>query len=174
VETRNATEQDLAEIGRIYGEAIDEQATGDTLPLSPADRATWFATHPADRYPVLVAPSIESGPGRQGEEAELRGWASLSAYRPGRLALRHTAEVSYYVARSARRSGVGRGLVEACLARARQLEFRTLIAILLDENTPSRRLLEGVGFAQWGDLPQVADFNGRRVGHLYYGLEITR
>ena len=163
MEIRLATREDLPEIVRIYNEAIDEQVTGDTVPLFAEDRTDWFAAHPPDGYPILVAEAPGAG---------LRGWASLSAYRPGRWALRHTAELSYYVARQARRDGVGRALVAACIERARTLELRSLIAILLDENAPSRSLLESFDFEQWGHLPGVAHFGDRRVGHLYYGRHV--
>ncbi len=163
MQQRIATAADLPEIVRIYNEAIEEEATGDTVPQSVADREAWFAAHPPDAHPILVAP---------GEGGQLLGWASLSAYRPGRRALRGTAEISYYVARSARRSGIGRGLVDGCIARARALGISHLVAILLDENHASRALLEGCAFEQWGHLPGVADFDGRRVGHLYYGRHL--
>jgi phosphinothricin acetyltransferase len=40
---------------------------------------------------------------------------------------------------------------------------------VLEGNQASLNLLEKMGFEQWGYLPRVADFDGREVGHLYYG-----
>ncbi|MDJ0928378.1 MAG: hypothetical protein QNJ73_12105 [Gammaproteobacteria bacterium] len=53
------------------------------------------------------------------------------------------------------------------------LNIKTLFAILLDINADSFRILEKFGFRQWGHMPNVADFDGRECGHLYYGLRVA-
>ncbi len=53
------------------------------------------------------------------------------------------------------------------------LEIKTLFAILLDDNDASVKLLERFGFERWGHMPAVANFDGREVGHLYYGLRLN-
>jgi phosphinothricin acetyltransferase len=103
----------------------------------------------------------------------LAGWCSLSAYRPGRMALRHTAEISYYVHQDHRRSGVGSALIAHAIAQCPRLGLRTLFAILLDINRASASLLEKHGFARWGHLPGVAEIDGRECGHLYYGRRVA-
>ena len=100
------------------------------------------------------------------------GWCSLTAYRGGRAAVRRTAEISYYVARSARGRGVGRALVERALGDAPSLGLRVLFAIILEPNTASVRLMERCGFACWGRLPEVAEIEGRLVDHVYYGRAV--
>ncbi len=52
------------------------------------------------------------------------------------------------------------------------LQIKTLFAILLEDNCASISLLEKFGFEAWGFMPKVADFDGREVGHLYYGLRL--
>jgi phosphinothricin acetyltransferase len=52
------------------------------------------------------------------------------------------------------------------------LQIRHLFAIVLEGNEGSRRLLEKMGFEKWGYLPRVADFDGKEVGHLYYGRHL--
>jgi phosphinothricin acetyltransferase len=86
--------------------------------------------------------------------------------------LRHTVEISYYVDVDHRRKGLASALVRAMIELCPPLEIRTLFAILLDDNLASIKLLESFGFEEWGSLPRVADFDGREVGQLYYGLRV--
>lgn len=158
-----ATRADLPTIVAIYNQAVEERASGDTEPVTVEQRADWFDAHPPDRRPILLACSGE----------RVVGWASLSDHRPGRKALRHTAEVSYYVAREDRGRGVGSSLLRACIERCPALSIRTVFAILLDDNVGSIRLLEKFGFERWGHLPRVADYDGVELGQLIYGLRVS-
>lgn len=154
---------DLPTIVEIYNEAIpSKQSTGDTEPVRVEDRMPWFREHRPDEHPIFVADV----------EGDIAGWCSLSAYRPGRAALRFTAEISYYIARAYQRQGIATALVEHALASCPALEIRHVFAIVLEGNEASLKLLKKMGFEQWGYLPRVADFDGREVGHLYYGRHV--
>ena len=160
---RLAVEADLPAITGIYNQAIALQsATADISPVSIENRQTWLAEHSADKFPVFVAEI----------DGSVVGYCSLSAYRPGRMALRHTAEISYYVHERFRGMRVGSRLIEHAIEQCPRLEVRTLFAILLDINSDSVRILESFGFEKWGHLPNVADFGGRECGHLYYGRRV--
>lgn len=160
---RVAQLSDLEAIVVIYNQAVAIQATADLEPVTMASRKEWFAHHSADQSPILVAEA----------KNETLGWLSFSEYRTGRRALRHTSEISYYVHTEHRRKGVASHLLRAALERCEPLGIKTLFAILLDNNIGSIGLLQKFGFEQWGHLPGVADFAGREVGHLYYGLRIS-
>lgn len=154
---------DLLSIVTIYNQAVEAGfETADTIPWTVAGRQDWLAAHTPDTHPVFV---FETAQG-------IAGWVSLSPYRKGRLALRYTAEISYYVHRDFRRQGIGRQLVAYAIAQAKNRGFYTLFAIIIDRNTASIALLEQAGFTQWGYLPAVADFDGEKCGHCYYGLRI--
>jgi L-amino acid N-acyltransferase YncA len=160
---RLAQIDDLPAIVEIYNQSIpSKQSTGDIQPLRVEDRMTWFEEHHPEEHPIYVA-AVDGG---------VAGWCSLSAYRPGRAALRFTAEISYYIGSSYHRRGLGTALVEHALAACPALEIRHLFAIVLEGNQASLRLLEKMGFEQWGYLPRVADFDGKEVGHLYYGRHV--
>jgi phosphinothricin acetyltransferase len=160
---RFAQLDDLPAIVDIYNQSIpSQQSTGDTQPLRVEDRLTWFEEHRPDGHPIYVA-EVES---------QVAGWCSLSAYRPGRAALRFTAEISYYLASAHHRRGFGTALVEHALVACPALQIRHLFAIVLEGNQASIRLLEKMGFEQWGYLPRVANFDGKEVGHLYYGRHV--
>jgi L-amino acid N-acyltransferase YncA len=162
---RLAQQGDLALIVEIYNQAIQtKQSTGDLQPLRVEDRLAWFREHHPDQYPIFVAEV----------EGQVAGWCSLSAYRPGRAALRFTAEISYYIDFAQHRRGLGTALIEHAMAACPGLRIRHLFAVVLEGNAASLRLLEKMGFERWGYLPQVADFDGREVGHLYYGRHVQR
>ena len=160
---RLAKIDDLPAVVEIYNQAIpSKQSTGDTQPVRIEDRMAWFAEHRADEYPIFVA-DLDGG---------VAGWCSLSPYRPGRAALRFTAEISYYIASAYHRRGIGTALIEHALAACPALQIRHLFAIVLEGNQASLRLLQKMGFEQWGYLPKVADFDGKEVGHLYFGRHV--
>ena len=154
---------DLPAIVDIYNQAIpSRRATGDMQLVRVEDRKPWFAEHRPDEHPIFVAEV----------DGQVAGWCSLSAYRPGRAALRFTAEISYFVGSTYHRQGVGTALVKHALAACPALQLRHLFAIVLEGNQASIRLLEKMGFELWGYLPRVANFDGREVGHLYYGQHL--
>jgi phosphinothricin acetyltransferase len=161
MEIRTARLADLVDIVAIYNQAVREKATADTDPVTVEERRDWFERHAPDRRPILVA-----------VRDAVVGWCGLSDYRPGRGAVRHTAEISYYVHAAHRRKGVASALVAEAIRRCPELEIRTLFAILLDSNAASVGLLEKSGFRRWGHMPDVADFDGLELGHLYYGLRV--
>jgi L-amino acid N-acyltransferase YncA len=163
-EIRFAVDRDLPALTEIYNQAIALQsATADITPVTSDERKAWLASHGVDTYPVFVAD----------DQGTVTGYCSLSAYRPGRMALRHTAEISYYVHEGHRDRGVGSALIEHAIRQCPALDIKTLFAILLDVNADSVRILEKFGFERWGHMPNVADFGGAECGHLYYGRRIA-
>lgn len=160
---RTATLGDLPAIVAIYNEAVAQRfATADLEPVTAEQRAAWFYEHDPESLPIYVAE----------EERQILGWCSLSAYRPGRAALRRTAEISYYVRADARGRGIGTALVEHAIDDGRRVGKQVLFGILLERNTASINLMKKCGFALWGRLPDVAAIDGQLVSHVYYGRTI--
>ena len=160
---RNAKIEDLAAIVEIYNQAVAAgQKTADLTPVTVDERKRWFEEHVPDKYPIVIAE----------EGNAILGYLSLSPYRPGRMALRYTAEVSYYVNFEHHRQGVASNLLQHAIKICPSLQIKTLFAILMDTNQESIGLLEKFGFEKWGHLPGVAEFDGIEVGHFYYGLKI--
>ncbi len=161
---RIAVQDDLPAIVEIYNQAVKLQlATADLTPASVESRRAWLTEHTPGKYPVFVAD----------DGGTVTGWCSLSPYRAGRMALRYTAEISYYIHEDFRRLGIGSSLIAHAIEQCPRLEIKTLFAILLDINEASVGILEKFGFTKWGHMPKVADFNGIECGHLYYGLRVT-
>ena len=63
-------------------------------------------------------------------------------------------------------------MVQHALIEAPSLGFTHLLAILMDVNVASIRLLEKFRFQQWGCLPGVAKFDSAVCGQLIYGREL--
>jgi phosphinothricin acetyltransferase len=126
-------------------------------------RLNWYEEHLSGNHPVFVAE----------EGGVVVGWISLSEYRKGRRALRYTSEVSFYIRKDRQGQRIGSEMLEFMIHEAQQIRIKTLIAILLGPNTASIRLLEKFGFRKWGDMPNVAEFDGVECNHLFYGLRIA-
>ena len=102
----------------------------------------------------------------------MTGWVSLGAYRADRQALIHVGEVSYYVDRESRGRGLGSHLLQHAINVAPAFGLSILVAILLDKNPASIKLLKKFRFSQWGSMPGIAIIEKERTNHLYYGLKL--
>jgi L-amino acid N-acyltransferase YncA len=143
---RLCTEQDMPEVREIYAIEVREgTASFELEPPSLADMVARFAAIEAVGLPYLV---VEQG-------GRIAGFAYAGPYRP-RPAYRHTVEDSVYVARWARRQGVGRALLEAVIEHATQRGMRQMIAIIGDSaHAASIRLHDQAGFRLVGTLQHV-------------------
>jgi L-amino acid N-acyltransferase YncA len=159
---RIATYKDLEEINDIYNQAVEKGQTADLIAIDMESRKKWFEAHEEKTYPVFVAE----------ENNKIIGWLSFSSYRQGRLGLRFTSEISYYIDKNHRRKGVGTKLIEHSLKMASHYHFKTLFAVILENNSPSIMLVEKHGFERWGFMPGVAEIKGEVLGHVYYGSRI--
>jgi len=164
VTIREATDPDLRDIVEIFNQAIrTRRSVGYTSEVSVEERRDWFQEHSSDHYPIYVAE----------HDHETVAWMSISPYRKGRAAFRTTGEADCFVREGWREKGIADELVPFLLRQAKTLGFRTLIAIVLEHNTPSRRLLEKHGFQRWGFLPGIGEIDGKTVGHVYYGKNLS-
>ena len=155
---------DLEAVNEIYNQAVrSKYQTAETEETSLEYRQGWFEEHRSGHNPVFV--TVDQG--------EVVGWASLSEYRKGRRALCYTAEVSFYIRKDRQGQGIGTQMLEFIIDRAREINIKTLIAILLEPNIASIRLLEKFNFQKWGDMPNVAEFDGVECNHQYFGLRIA-
>lgn len=162
MEIRIAEIADVKAINEIYNHSVHEKLTADILPVTLKRMIQWFKQYDRKKYPVFVA--VLNG--------TVIGWLSFNPYRPGRMALRYTAEVSYYVHKDYQRKKIGTTLLRFAVDKAPGYHFKNLFAILLEHNTGSIKLLEKCGFEKWGFMPGVADFAGKLSGHLYYGVNL--
>jgi len=164
VHIRVAIFDDLPDIVEIYNQSVPtHRSTANTTPVTVEGRKTWFQEHKPDKHPIYVAEV----------DGKVVGWCSLSVYRPGRSALRFTAEISCYMDSNNQQRGVGRELINHALEASPSLGIRNIVAVLIDRNEASRKLVEKLGFQQWGYLPRVLDFDGQECGEYYYGKRVA-
>ena len=160
---RLATIEDLTAINGIYNQAVRQRfCTAHLVPVDLEYRRNWFSHHPPERYPVYVYQ----------EDNGIVGWVFLGAYRDDREALAHVAELSYFVDQESRGRGIGSHLLQYALNVAPECGLKILVAILLDKNPASIKLLKKFGFSQWGSMPGIASIGDETADHLYYGLKL--
>lgn len=160
---RIAVPEDLASLTDIYNQAILRGGcTGDLEQFTVRQRSSWYEEHNTPEYPLIVCEA----------DGHVAGYATLSAYRPGRQAFKGVREVSYYVAENYRRQGAGDMLLDGLVKKSEELRLHSLLAVILECNTASRKLLEKHGFELWGRMPDVADLQDMTTSHLYYGRKV--
>jgi phosphinothricin acetyltransferase len=139
-------------VREIYALEVREgTASFELEPPSLAEMTARFAAIEAAGLPYLVAEL----------DGLVAGYAYAGPYRP-RPAYRYTVEDSVYVARFARRRGVGRTLLEAVIERATAHGLRQMVAIVGDSaHLASIELHRRAGFRLVGTIEHVGWKFGR-------------
>jgi len=147
---RIARFDDLPAIVAIYNSTVpSRQVTADTEPIAVESRHAWFHDHAPDRRPLWVAE----------RDGEVAGWMSFSNFY-GRPAYSGTAELSIYIAESARGQGLGQYFLAEAIRFAPEVKVHTLLGFIFGHNTPSLKLFEKFGFERWAHMPRVANLDG--------------
>lgn len=147
---RRAKVSDLAEITRIYNEAIVERiATADIEARSLEDRAEWFKQFD-EQHPIWV--------GERGGRVACFG--NLFSYSP-KHGYRFATENSVYVSADARGQGYGRAMLKHVLEEARRLGKRYILARIFTHNEASLKLHAELGFRELGRQRGIVEMDGR-------------
>ena len=148
---RPAVESDLADILRIYNQAIEKTtAVFEYRAHTIEMRREWFRAKEAASRPVLVA--VESD--------AVVGFASYGPFRAW-PAYKYSEELSVYVEEQVRGRGIGTTLVRAIVAEARAHDLHVLIAGITADNAASLRLHEKLGFVEVAHIREVGYKFGR-------------
>jgi phosphinothricin acetyltransferase len=143
----------LAAIRRIYNEGIaDRIATLDEEPKTEADIEAWWSGH-GERYAVLVA---------ERRSGDVAGWASLNPYSH-RRAYRGVADLSVYVARDARGTGVGSALLPALEHTAKEHGFHKIVLFTFPFNANGQGLYRKSGYREVGVFREQGRLDGTFV-----------
>jgi phosphinothricin acetyltransferase len=160
---RDAKIKDIERINEIHNQVIYEKFKVAYLePWTKEKTLEWFNEHNIKKYPIYVADIDDT----------VTGYVYIDPYRPGRVALKQTAEISYFIDKDYRRKGIGGKLIGYMESKCFGLGIKTLFAIIIDNNETSIKLIEKYGYKQWGHLPKIAIIDNIEVGHLYYGKRI--
>jgi phosphinothricin acetyltransferase len=146
---RPARVSDAAGIAAILNDAIlHTTASWADAPRSEEETAAWLAAKATDGLPVLVACAPDADGGG------ILGYASYGAFRAW-AGYKHTVEHSVYVAKEARRRGMGEGLLAALIERARAAGLHVMVGGIGSENEASLALHSKLGFTEVARMPEV-------------------
>lgn len=149
---REAAAGDLEDIRRIYNEGIEDRvATLDEEPKSSEEIRAWFADH-GERYAILVAERAGA----------IAGWVALNRYAH-RCAYNGVADLSIYVARAQRGTGIGSELLGALETTARAHRFHKIVLFTFPFNAPGQRLYRKRGFREVGVFCEQGRLDGRFI-----------
>lgn len=151
---RDATEADLPAIAALYGRHVLHGTASFEYDPPPVEEmaARWRAVT-GHGLPYLVAEL----------DGRFAGYAAASLFRP-RTGYRYTVEDSVYVSEGAQGRGVGRGLLNALIARCEALGLRQMTAVIGDSaNAASIALHRACGFEDAGVFRSVGWKHGRWV-----------
>jgi phosphinothricin acetyltransferase len=158
---RDAAREDLEAITAIFNSTIaGRMVTANSSEVSVESRIPWFEAHLPGKMPLWVA-----------EEKEIAGWLGFQPFN-SRPAYHATVEISLYIAKSYRRSGVGTRMFEYAVSQCPQLHIKTLVGLIFAHNEPSISLVEKLGFKRWGLLPGVAELDEVERDLAIYGFRV--
>lgn len=161
---RAATADDAAAVQAIYAfHVANGTASFDT---EAPDEAFWrakIALVLARGWPILVAQ----------QDGEVIGYAYATQFRD-RAAYAPTCEDSIYVRDGFGGQGVGRTLLTALVAAARDFGFEQMIAVIGGGEPGSVALHEKLGFAHAGRMRNVGYKFGRKLDTVYMQLDLTK
>ncbi len=153
---RPANEGDLEAINAIFNHyVLTSTCTWQEEPMPIHERRSWW-NDKGGRYPVLVATSQE----------RVLGYATAGQFRP-RSGYRFTAEDSIYLADDARGAGLGKALLAVLLDELRERQFHTVVASMSDDQEPSLRLHQALGFVKVAHFRETGFKFGRWLGSVF-------
>ena len=156
---REYTDQDLAEIIRIWNEVVED---GIAFPqeeqLDMESGTEFFAS--------------QSYTGVAEEDGQVFGLYILHPNNVGRCG--HICNASYAVSKDARGKHIGEQLVMDCLKKGKELGFRVLqFNAVVESNVHARHLYERLGFIQLGIIPggfRMKDGHYENICPYYHNL----
>lgn len=135
-EIRPAERSDAARIAEIFNQGVEDRvATFETQLAAPEHAARWIAEDV-----VLVAEG----------DGGIAAWAKAGPYADRHHYYDGVREATMYVARSARRQGLGRALLDALAEAAREAGSHKLVGKIFTSNRASIALVKGLGWLEVG------------------------
>jgi phosphinothricin acetyltransferase len=142
IEIREMKKSDWDAVSRIYQEGIDTKTA--TFQESVPDYTTWNKEHLKTCRFVAVD-----------QHGEIVGWTALTPVST-RCVYQGVAEVSIYVAASAKRGGVGKALLNRLIDASEESGIWTLQSSIISTNPASIRLHKKCGFRMIGYREKIA------------------
>lgn len=154
-------ERHAAAILDIFNEAIlNSTALYDYTPRPPESMVSWFDTKQKGGFPVI---------GVEDNQGTLLAFGSYGTFRAW-PAFKYSVEHSIYVHKDHRGQGLGRTVMQALIAAARQNNVHAMIGGIDASNSGSIALHEQLGFRHVATLPEVGFKFGRWLDLSFYQL----
>jgi phosphinothricin acetyltransferase len=145
----------------IFNDAIlNSTALYDYAPRSPGSMTSWFEAKRKGGFPVI---------GIEDAHRTLLAFGSYGSFRAW-PAYKYTVEHSVYVHHEHRGRGLGRRVLQALIAAAREQDMHAMIGGIDVANAGSIALHESLGFRHVGTLPQVGFKFGRWLDLSFHQL----
>jgi phosphinothricin acetyltransferase len=133
---RPAERADAERLAEIFNEGVEDRvATFETQLAGPGDAVRWIETDL-----VLVAERDEA----------IVGWAKASPYTDRHHYYDGVREATMYVAREARRTGIGRKLLDSLADAATAAGIHKLVGKIFTSNEPSITMVAELGWREVG------------------------
>jgi phosphinothricin acetyltransferase len=136
VAIRRAQPGDAARIAEIYNQGLEDRvATFETRPATPQRAQQWI-----EEELILVLDTGET----------LAGWAKAGPYTEQHHYYDGVREATLYVAREARRDGVGSSLLDELAVEAAEDGAHKLVGKIFTSNLPSIAMVKRLGWREVG------------------------
>src|SRR5262249_28360674 len=133
---RRAQARDAARLALIFNQGVEDRvATFETEPATAETAGRWIAED------VVIVME---------RDGKIEAWAKASPYEDRHHYYDGVREATMYVARSSRRQGFGRVLLEALADAAEEAGAHKLVGKIFTSNEPSIALVRGLGWREIG------------------------
>jgi L-amino acid N-acyltransferase YncA len=161
---RHAQLADLGQIVEIYNSTIaSRMVTADTEALTVESKQNWYHQHNTTNRPLWVIENTIK---------QIIGWVSFQSFY-GRPAYEATIEISIYLDQNHRGKGIGKQVLQYCIAQAPALGVKTILGYIFSHNLPSFGLFRYCGFDIWATLPNIALLDGQERSLNILGKRIA-
>lgn len=105
------------------------------------------------------------------EGENVLGFATLQPYSPFR-SFSKTAEITFYVKKTAVRRGIGKWMVDYLYNQAKHVGIEMFLSSVSSRNQASIAFHQAMGFAQCGHFVQIAEKNGQKFDVYWFQKKV--
>ena len=159
---RPAVEADIPQINDMVNYFIRETTVNWSYEERTMEEAqAWFHAHKPPFHPIYV---IE-------QEGQIAAFGSLSAFRP-KPGYWPVAENSIYVREPYKGQGMGKAIMQRLIEDGKKSGLRVITAWVDADNADSVTFHERLGFQRVGEMPNIGEKFGRRLGVVILNLNL--
>lgn len=159
---RRANRTDVPAMREIFNEVLrNSNSIYREEEVSLNERYEWFDEKMEHGYPIFGAYSGD----------ELIGYAGYGTWRAAQ-GYRRTVELTIYVDRKNRGTGIGTKLMQKIIDQAKADGFHVMVGAIDSENQASIDFHKRFGFVETARMPEVALKNGQWLNLVFMQLQI--